>query len=56
MNLTMSSERKENLLNQIREMKAEDILEIREYVLRHLQELQADFEELSNEELAECRE
>ena len=37
-------------------MKAEDILEIREYILRHLQELQADFEELSNEELIECRE
>lgn len=28
----------------------------REFLLRELQELQADFEDLSNEELIECRE
>lgn len=28
----------------------------REYLLRELQELQADFEDLNNDELIECRE
>ena len=31
-------------------------LEIRKFLLNHLQELQADFEDLNNEELADCRE
>lgn len=33
----------------------ENLIGIREFMLRQLQELQADFEDLSNEDLIECK-